>query len=181
MKATSLFIWFAIMLVAISCQRRDMNAEIQQLTAANQRVVQAVEESNADGCTAIREFRDHWPGSKQDIGLTWDKESNQFIGKVVIATVIEGRFVIKLWSRYEMDKGLARIQFDQPELHFYEFQQIVRQAGGGVSIRYNNSSNRWLKYSDWLRLKAANWDFSSLGISIISNSPIPGVEWVINP
>jgi hypothetical protein len=180
MKTTHVFTLLAIIIAVISCQRRDMNAEIQQLAVARQRVVQAVE-LDAGGCAAIREFRDHWPGAKQDIGLTWDKDSNQFTGNVAIAAVIEGRFVIKLWSRYKMDKGLARVQFAEPELHFYEFQRIVRNAGGGVSISYNNSSERHLKYNDWLRLKAANWDFNSLGISIISNSPIPGVEWVINP
>ena len=128
---------------------------------------------------AWHEFLAEWPDARQGIGLAWYEEKRKFEGNLSASTLIEDRYLFRIVLYFEMDADYKSVTFPKTRFQFSEIKRvIVPREGpqeGGISITYQPDT-KWFGLREWKKLVDSRWDLSSISITVISNSPIPGLR-----
>ena len=131
---------------------------------------------------AWRDFLSKWPSARRGEGYVWDEASNIVRGDASATTVIEGRYIFKAILNFEMNPNFEAVTFPKLRFEFSELKRITvppeGAAAGGVSISFQPDT-KWLGLKEWRHLVDSNWNFSSLGIEIVSNAPVQNIEAAI--
>jgi hypothetical protein len=126
-----------------------------------------------------RQFVKRWPQAPPKHGFAWREELQKFEGNTSAAALIEGRYLFKVIVDFELTADFQKLTFTKLRFHFAEVKRVVSPPGGasqgGVSILFQ-PDQRWFGMTEWERLVEAGWDFSSLGITLISNAPIQNIQ-----
>jgi len=92
---------------------------------------------------------------------------------------------IYLFDRYQFRMGTlvtfdqARrkvIDFGEPKFDLREISNVGRAANGNLSINFNMEAFRRFGASEWKQIVDAGGDFSAIGYTFITNSPVPRFE-----
>ena len=126
------------------------------------------------------QFLEHWPEARQGSGFTWYEQKRKFEGKVDAAAIVENRYVLKIIIDFEMTGDYQKMLFKNLRFHFFEVKEVhpPSQAGGASSITYQ-PDQKWFVLEDWRRLVDSNWNFATIGITVVSNAPIPNIRSVL--
>jgi hypothetical protein len=143
-------------------------------TKLEKKVLRELSTSNSDAAAAFRQFQEKWPNSESRIGIENGGPTGS--GEVIATTIIEGRYQLDAHLAFQKLKDSSNVEF--PSIRF-ELQEILRVTpsgdGVGVGIRYRKLQ-RQLTLAEWRKVTESNWSFSSLGITIVSNAPIPNIS-----
>jgi hypothetical protein len=159
-------------------------------TKRNERVADAIKKAVAtnrnDNVQAFHEFVSHWqlrwPVVKEGasgeggIGFVWNKDLGHFQGGADATAIIEDRYTLQIILDCNVSQDCKIVEFPNLRFSFGEVQQVQIWPGGGSDIQYNTDNGKWFGLKEWEQLKKENWDFSKIGISIISNAPIPRIH-----
>ena len=122
------------------------------------------------------EFLGHWPNAKQEKGFVWREANQRFEGNVAAAALIEERYVLKLILDFEMSADFQRVTFPKVRLTFYRVKELIvppeGPAQGGYTIMRDDNQN-WFGANEWNQLVRSGWNFSAIGINVVSNAPVP--------
>jgi len=92
---------------------------------------------------------------------------------------------IYLFDRYQFGMGIpvtfdeARrkvVAFGEPMFDLREISEVGREANGNLSIKFNMEAFRRFGASEWKQIVDAGGDFSAIGYTFITNSPVPRFE-----
>jgi hypothetical protein len=160
-----------------------VDKETVTIASTNERVQKAVTgalamETNAE-LRAWHTFKQRWPSCSQRLGFAWDKQEQQFQGDAVLIAGIRDRYALRLILNLKVGANCQDVKITKLRLHLSEVAQIVPSPGGGFSIGFNTESDRWFGIQELNSLVIANWDFSALGITIISNAPLANFRSVL--
>jgi hypothetical protein len=160
--------------------------EIERNEKVDQAIKAAIATSGDPRVQAFRQFLSHWhlqwPVVKEGavgeggIGFAWYKDLQKFQGGVDATAIIEDRYTLQIILDCNVSPDYNIVEFTNLRFSFGEVKAVRPQPGGGCDIRYNSANGRQFGLKEWNQLKAANWDFSSIGINIISNAPIPNIH-----
>jgi len=190
---SSLFPCLVVLLCAISsvgcgdAQIHTITDDAEKTARRNARVRQAVYSAltanNSLESQVWQEFLTHWPDARPYDGLVWDRNSKKFRTTVTATAIIEDRYVFKFILDSEVSEDFQKVTFQKLRFHFFEVKEVVippEGAGHGGTMTTFQPDQKWLGLTEWKRLVDANWDFSKIGITIISNTPIPNIRSVPN-
>lgn len=151
----------------------------QRKAKVEQRLQNALAASTNAYVLAWREFLTKWPLAHQDDGFAWYEGLQQFQGNVDAATPIENRYVFKVILNFEIDPDCQKITFSRLRFHFAEVKRVVippeGAAQGGVTVLFQ-PDQRWFGLNEWRQLVESGWNFSVIGINVVSNSPVQNIQ-----
>ncbi len=151
----------------------ERNANVEQALSA------ALTTSTNVEVQAWREFLNAWPSGQRSPGFAWYEDLKKFQGGVSASTLIEDRYVLKVILDFEISSDFQKVAFTKLRFHFAEVKRVDVPPGGaaegGVSILFQ-PDQKWFGLDDWKRLVEAHWNFSALGITVVSNAPIPNIR-----
>ena len=129
---------------------------------------------------ARAEFLEVWPSAWTAHGWTFDKQREKFNGGTATAALLYDRYVIKLILDWEAPADLREFRFVKLRYNFYEIESVRLAPGGGTVggqyITYNSTNQAWFGAKQWKSLAESNWDFSQLGVHVVSNAPVPNIR-----
>jgi hypothetical protein len=132
---------------------------------------------------AWQQFLTHWPHARQSGGLVWDEALKKFRPVVMASALIEDRYVFRIILDFEVSKDYQEVECRRFQHNFFEVKEVQlppEGAGHGGTMTTFQPYSKWFGLKEWKELVDANWDFSKLGITIISNAPIPNIRDVPN-
>ena len=132
---------------------------------------------------AWQQFLAHWPAARQSGGLVWDEALKKFRPDVMASALIEDRYVFRIILDFEVSEDYQEVVFQKFRLNFFEVKEVQlppEGAGHGGTMTTFQPYSKWFGLKEWKQLVDANWDFSKLGIAIVSNAPIPNIRSVPN-
>jgi len=84
------------------------------------------------------------------------------------------QLVMKIPVTFNQERDKIR-GFGDPEFRLLEILKIGRAPNGNLSIQYVAAGQRSFGAGDWKRVVAAGGNFSAIGYTCITNSPVPGL------
>ena len=138
--------------------------------------------SNAES-QAWRAFLTHWPEARQYDGSVWDETLRKFRTIATATAIIEDRYVFKILLDCAVSEDCQEVVFQQLRFHFFEVRAVrlpPEGAGHGGTMTTFQPGQKWFELKEWNQLVEANWNFSKIGITIVSNTPIPNIRAVPN-
>ena len=132
-------------------------------------------------CQAWQTFLAHWPNARQYDAYAWDGTLKKFKAGVTATAIIEERYVFKISMDSTVSVDGQEVVFQQPRFRFSEVQAVrlpPKGAGHEGTITSFKPGPKSFELKEWNQLVEANWDFSKIGITIISNAPIPNIRAV---
>ena len=153
-----------------------LQPEIQRNAAVDQSLKAALTNSADPKLQAWQEFLTHWPLAKQEYGFAWHQDLQKFQGNASATTLIEDHYVFQCILNFDASKDCREVTFTKLRFSFEEVEEVQVQPGGACDVTFNTQSGKWLDLKDWEKLKASNWDFSKIGITVVSNAPIPNIK-----
>ena len=132
---------------------------------------------------AWQQFLAHWPEARQSGGLVWDEALKKFRPDVMASALIEDRYVFRIILDFEVSEDYQKVVCQKFRLNFFEVKEVQVPPEGakeGGTMTTFQPDQKWFGLKEWKQLVDANWDFSKLGITIISNAPIPNIRSVPN-
>jgi hypothetical protein len=143
-------------------------------------VLVALANSTAPEVRSWAEFKDHWPVDWQSLGFAFYGDEARFKGAVDATTLIDSRYVLKIIVDFELSADYREAVFPRTRFHVFEVREVRPGGGGqgGYSVSFG-PVDRWFGPDEWERLRRSNWDFSALGIGIVSNAPVPSIRKVL--
>jgi hypothetical protein len=161
--------------------------EAEKRAKLNARVKKAVHNALAANTNAEsqawRAFLTHWPGARQYDGYAWDRALEKFRADVTATAIIEDRYVFKIILSCTASVDGQEVVFQQLRFRFFEVQAVrlpAKGAGHGGTITTFQPDQKWFELKEWNQLVEANWNFCKIGITIVSNAPIPNIRAVPN-
>ncbi len=132
--------------------------------------------------TAWNEFVGYLPSAWRSEGWTYDEVGKRFHGDAAAATLIHDRYVLKIILDFEASADLQRFEFPRVRYHFYEVASVRLSpeggGGGGQSITFNPTNQAWFGMKEWKSLVESNWDFTQIGVRVVSNAPVRNIRTV---
>ena len=149
----------------------------------NAKVAQALQKALAASTNTYavvwRQFMEKWPSARPRKGFVWREDLNKLQGNVSAGTDIEGRYAFAVILDFEMGPDNWEVQFVKLRLHLAEVKQVIvppdGASRGGVTV-YFQPDQKWFGLKEWEKFVESNWNFSSIGINIISNNPIVNIQ-----
>ena len=141
-----------------------------------------VANTNAES-QAWRAFLKHWPGARRYDGYAWDGALKKFRADVTATAIIEDRYVFKIILDCAVSDDCQEVVFQQLRFHLFEVRAVrlpPKGAGHGGMMTTFQPDQQWFALKEWNQLVEANWNFSKIGITIVSNAPIPNIRAVPN-
>jgi hypothetical protein len=128
---------------------------------------------------AWREFLAKWPSARQRRGFAWYEDLKKLEGGISAATLIEDRYAFKAILDFEISADFQEVTFPKLRFHFAEVKRVILPPGGaeegGVKV-YFQPDQKWFDQKDWMRPVDSNWNFSAIGINVVSNAPIQNIQ-----
>jgi len=90
---------------------------------------------------------------------------------------IHGRYKLHMKVHVELNNSTYRVEGMLDEPVFYLFEMDHRDSGGSgdqVGMAFKGQSVFGIE--EWRRLVDAGGDFSAIGIKVVPDNPVPGVE-----
>ncbi len=160
--------------------------EVEKREHVRQAIKNAVATNTDPKVLAFHEFLSHWhlqwPVVKEGafgeggMGFAWNKDLHKFQGTVDATAIIEDRYVLQIILDCEVGEDFKVVTFTNLRFSFEEVKDIRVRSGGGYAIRFDSQNGKRFGLKEWQQLKEGNWDFSKIGINIISNAPIPNLR-----
>jgi len=161
--------------------------EAEQAPKLNAKVQKAVHNALATNTHAESQawqaFLTHWPDARRTDGYVWDGALKRFRAGVTATAIIEDRYVFKIILDCVVSDDCQEVVFQQLRFHFFEVRAVRLQpkgAGPGGMVTTFQPDQKWFELKEWNQLVEANWNFSKIGITIITNAPIPNIRTVPN-
>jgi len=161
--------------------------EAEKAAKLNARVKKAVHNALAANTNAESQawqaFLRHWPRARQYDGFAWDGALKKFRAGVTATAIIEDRYVFKIRLESTVSVDGQEVVFQQLRFHFFEVKAVrlpPKGAGHGGPVTTLQPDQKWFELKEWNQLVEANWNFSKIGITIVSNAPIPNIRAVPN-
>ncbi|PYL00913.1 MAG: hypothetical protein DME19_03505 [Verrucomicrobia bacterium] len=161
----------------------DAAATDKRNNMAKQVVYNALAASTNAESQAWQQFLAHWPFARQSGGLVWDEALKKFRPDVMASALIEDRYVFRIILDFEVSEDYQEVVFQKFRLNFFEVKEVQlppEGAGHGGTMTTFQPYSKWFGLKEWKELVDSNWDFSKLGITIVSNAPIPNIRSVPN-
>jgi hypothetical protein len=170
-----------VSLILVGCgdterARRDTSKQIQTNVAVDRLVWSALGSGSDSESIIWRKFSADWSSSKTNIGFAWHEDRQRFEGGVDATAIVADRYLLQLAVEFWIKKDQGQVVFDNVRCHFTEVKAVRPTSGGGYYVSFNTSSDRWLRPDDLKQLIESNWDFSRVGINVISNDPVPNIQ-----
>jgi hypothetical protein len=172
-----------------SCKhsQNEVVPESEKAAKLNAKVKKAVQNAlavntNAES-RAWQAYSAHWPDARRYDGYVWDGALQKFRAGLTATTIIEDRYVFKIMMDCTVTVDCQEVAFEQPRFHFFEVKAVrlpPKGAGQGGPTTTFQPDQKWFQLKEWNQLMEANWNFSKIGITVISNAPIPNIRAVPN-
>jgi hypothetical protein len=160
-----------------------MNADMAERNAKVKAAVwRALEEGIGAEVQAWHEFKTNWPPDWQALGFAWHENQHVFKGTADATRLIQDRYVLKIIVDFEAASDYQEVRFPRVRFHLYEVRSVRPPADGGQEGGFTisfNPTNVWFGPEEWRRLMDAHWDFSTLGVNITTNAPVPNIRKVL--
>ena len=157
--------------------------EAEKAAKLNDRVKKAVHSALATNTNAEsqawRTFLKHWPKARQSDGLAWDEAQKKFRTRDTATAIIEDRYVFKIILDCAVSEDCQEVAYQQLRFHFFEVKAVrlpPKGAGHEGATTTFQPDQKWFELKEWNQLVEADWNFSKIGITIISNAPIPNIR-----
>jgi hypothetical protein len=128
-------------------------------------------------------FLSHWPEARQYDAYAWDGAVQRFRAGATATAIIEERYVFKIILDCSVGADGQEVVFNPLRFRFSEVKAVrlpPKGAGQGGTMTTFQPDPKSFELKEWNQLVAANWDFSTIGITIVSNAPIPNIRAVPN-
>jgi hypothetical protein len=162
---------------------QDAEKTAKRNNLAKQAVYGALAANTNAESQAWQQFLAHWPEARQSGGLVWDEALKKFRPDVMATALIADRYVFRIILDFEVSEDYQEVVCQKFRLSFFEVKEVQlppEGAGHGGTMTTFQPYSKWFGLKEWKQLVDANWDFSKLGIAIISNAPIPNIRSVPN-
>src|SRR2546430_11552442 len=162
---------------------QDAEKTAKRNNLAKQAVYGALAANTNAESQAWQQFLAHWPAARQSGGLVWDEALKKFRPDVMASALIEDRYVFRIILDFEVSEDYQELVCQKFRLNFFEVKEVQlppEGAGHGGTMTTFQPYSKWFGLKEWKQLVDANWDFSKLGITVISNAPIPNIRSVPN-
>ncbi|MBI3870961.1 MAG: hypothetical protein HY299_20715 [Verrucomicrobia bacterium] len=155
------------------------NTTAERNAKVDHRLQSALETSTNAQVLVWQEFLTKWPLARKGHGFAWYEDLNKFQGNVSAVTVIEARYAFKVILDFEIDSDFKEIKFPKLRFHFAEVKQVIVPPGGaaqgGVTVLFQ-PDQKWLGLKEWRQLVESGWNFSVVGVNVISNAPVQNIQ-----
>ncbi|SRR6266536_6164036 len=128
---------------------------------------------------AWQDFLAHWPDARQYAGLVWDDSLKRFRTDITATAILEERYVLKIIFDFEVSEDSQEVVLRILRFHFLEVKEVRLPPEGpreGGTMTTFQPDQKWFSLKEWQQLVNADWDFSKIGITIVSNAPIPNIR-----
>jgi hypothetical protein len=161
--------------------------EAEKAAKLNATVKKAVHNSlrantNAEA-RAWQTFLKHWPNARRYDANAWDGALQKFRAGARATAIIEERYVFKIILDCSVSVDGQEVVYHPLRFRFFEVKAVrlpAKGSGGGATVTTLQPDQKWFELKEWNQLVEANWDFSKIGITIVSNAPIPNIRAVPN-
>jgi len=137
--------------------------------------------STLDQRQAWREFESVFPQSIQSFGIRWNANVGRFTGNAVQARIFLGRYVLKIILDLDVSRDLKAVNVKSVRYHFYEVTSVRRNPGGGAAMSISTTNQKYFDRDQWIALTNSGWNFQQLGVTVVSNRPVPNIDLLTNP
>ena len=126
-------------------------------------------------------FMTHWPDARRYDGYAWDGALNKYRAGVTATAIIEDRYVFKILLDCTVSVDSQEVAFQPLRFHFFEVKAVrlpPKGAGQEGTMTTFHPDQKWFQLKEWNQLVEAKWDFSKIGITIVSNAPVSNIRAV---
>lgn len=158
------------------------NTTAERQAKVRQSLQRALTTSTNAQVLAWQEVLTQWPLATPRRGFAWDADLEKFDGNVSAGTLIEDRYVFKVILDFEMSSNFEKTTFSKLRFQFTEVKRVILPpegaAEGGVDTLFQPDT-KWFGLKEWRQLVESNWNFSAIGITVVSNAPIQNIKAIL--
>jgi hypothetical protein len=169
----------ALCAIAVGCGKASIVKQIRRNEKLRPALQAALAAATNTETQARAELLAIWPSAWTASGWTFDEQQQKFNGKTSVAALLYGRYVLKLVFDWEAPADPGAFRFSKLWYNFYEIQSLRLPQGGGSAggpyVKYNTTNQAVFGPKEWRSLVESKWDFSALGLHVISNAPVPNI------
>jgi hypothetical protein len=172
MRAFFLILALSSLLVGCGSKRAALPSEATTENEQSNYEAALMDATNAIPCAAdfLRLFPHAWTYFSYYTGVAGPSSFN-------MQTLLYGRY--ELYMKVPVTFGAHRRKvktFGQPEFLLNAISNITNTDNGNLYISYDAGNNHRFGSSEWKRVVESGGEFSAIGYTVVTNSPLPRIQ-----